>query len=375
MGKIYTALGLMSGTSGDGVDASIICSDGIDQYSEITNKYFKYDQKICENLHKLRGKILNFSDLKKNKNEIDNLEREITLFHAQIINKLLVLVDTNIDFIGFHGQTIYHNASEKISKQIGDGNLLSQLTKKTVIYNFRQNDIKNGGEGAPLAPIFHRLIVKEKKLKLPICILNIGGIANVTAISEYNGNNFLSRDLGPGNCLIDEWIRNNTKEKFDYNGEIAKKGKTNQLILNQALNNFDYKPHQKTISFDLKDFSIGFVRGLSLEDGAATLTDFTGTIIYSELLSFLSEKKNRLWKILVCGGGRKNITLIKKIKDMSIKNLVIQSIDDYGIDGDYVESQAFAYLAIRSFLKLPITFPSTTGCKEPTNGGILVKNF
>ena len=375
MGKIYTALGLMSGTSGDGVDASIICSDGIDQYSEITNKYFKYDQKICENLHKLRGKILNFSDLKKNKNEIDNLEREITLFHAQIINKLLVLVDTNIDFIGFHGQTIYHNASEKISKQIGDGNLLSQLTKKTVIYNFRQNDIKNGGEGAPLAPIFHRLIVKEKKLKLPICILNIGGIANVTAISEYNGNNFLSRDLGPGNCLIDEWIRNNTKEKFDYNGEIAKKGKTNQLILNQALNNFDYRPHQKTISFDLKDFSIGFVRGLSLEDGAATLTDFTGTIIYSELLSFLSEKKNRLWKILVCGGGRKNITLIKKIKDMSIKNLVIQSIDDYGIDGDYVESQAFAYLAIRSFLKLPITFPSTTGCKEPTNGGILVKNF
>ena len=375
MGKLFTALGLMSGTSGDGVDASLISSNGIDQYSEITNKYFEYDNKIYENLHKLRGKILKSDDLKKNENEINHLEREITLFHAQIINKLLVLVDTNIDFIGFHGQTIYHNASEKISKQIGDGNLLSQLTKKTVIYNFRQNDIKNGGEGAPLAPIFHRLIVKEKKLKLPICILNIGGIANVTAISEYNGNTFLSRDLGPGNCLIDEWIRNNTKEKFDYNGEIAKKGKTNQLILNQALNNFDYRPHQKTISFDLKDFSIGFVRGLSLEDGAATLTDFTGTIIYSELLSFLSEKKNRLWKILVCGGGRKNITLIKKIKDMSIKNLVIQSIDDYGIDGDYVESQAFAYLAIRSFLKLPITFPSTTGCKEPTNGGIIVKNF
>ena len=375
MGKIYTALGLMSGTSGDGIDASIISSDGIDQYSEITNKYFKYDQKTYENLHKLRSKILNLSDLEKNKNEIENLEREITLFHAKIVNKILVLVDKDIDFIGFHGQTIYHNASEKISKQIGDGNLLSQLTKKTVIYNFRQNDLKNGGEGAPLAPVFHRLIVKKKKIELPICILNIGGIANVTAISEYDGNTFLSRDLGPGNCLVDEWIRNNSKEKFDYNGEIAKKGKTNELILNQALNNFDYKPNQKTLSFDLKDFSIGFVRGLSLEDGAATLTDFTGRIIGSELFSFLSETRNKLWKILVCGGGRKNITLIEKIKNITIKNLVIQSIDDYGINGDYVESQAFAYLAIRSFLKLPITFPSTTGCKEPTTGGILVKNF
>ena len=160
MGKIYTALGLMSGTSGDGVDVSIINSDGVDQYSEILNKYFKYDQKIYENLHKLRGRILKSNDLKKNENEINLLEREITLFHAKIVNNTLELTNKNIDIIGFHGQTIYHNPLEKISKQIGDGNLLSQLTKKNVIYNFRQNDINNGGEGAPLAPVFHKLIVK-----------------------------------------------------------------------------------------------------------------------------------------------------------------------------------------------------------------------
>ena len=375
MGKLFTVLGLMSGTSGDGVDASIISSDGIDQYEEILNRYYKYDQKIYENLHNLRGKILKFSNLIEKKNEINNLEKEITLFHAKIVNEISKLIDKKVDFIGFHGQTIYHNSLEKISKQIGDGNLLSQLTKKVVINNFRQNDIKNGGEGAPLAPVFHRLIVKQKKIDLPVCVLNIGGIANVTAIDEYNDDSFLSRDLGPGNCLIDEWVRSNTKEKFDKNGAIAKQGKTNELILNQALENFENRPNQSSLSFDTKDFSLGFVRGLSLEDGAATLTDFTGRIIGAGLFSFLSNARDKLWKVLVCGGGRKNLTLIERIKFRTLKNLVIQPIDDYGVDGDYVESQAFAYLAIRSYLKLPISFPSTTGCKEPVTGGIINKNF
>ena len=375
MGKIYTALGLMSGTSGDGVDASIISSDGIDQYREILNKYFKYDYKTHENLHNLRGKLLKIEDLKKNEHEINCLEKEITLFHAKIVNEILKTNNKDIDFIGFHGQTIYHNASEKISKQIGDGNLLSQLTKKNVIYNFRQNDIKNGGEGAPLTPVFHRLIAKQKNIQLPVCILNIGGIANITAINEYDNNSFFSRDLGPGNCLIDEWIRINTKNKFDNNGETAKSGNVNELILNQALDNFDNIANQKILSFDTKDFSLGFVRGLSLEDGAATLTDFTGRIIGDELFSFLSKERDKLWKILVCGGGRKNTTLMEKIKKRTLKNLIIQSIDDYGVDGDFVESQAFGYLAIRSIMKLPISFPETTGCNKPSTGGTLVKNF
>ena len=377
MGKIYTALGLMSGTSGDGIDASIISTDGKDQYSEVLNNYFKYEQKIYENLHNLRDKILKSDDLKKNKDEINSLERELTLFHAKVVNEILKSIDRKVDFIGFHGQTIYHNPLKKISKQIGDGNLLSQLTKKTVVYNFRQNDIENGGEGAPLVPLFHKLIVSQKKIELPVCILNLGGIANITAINEYEDDTFLSRDLGPGNCLIDEWVRNNTKNKFDNNGEIAKKGRIDELIVNQALDNFSNKYNQNISSFDTKDFSLGFVRGLNLEDGAATLTDFTGKIIGSELSSFLSklEDKDKVWKVLICGGGRKNFTLIERIKNSTLKNLVIQPIDEYGIDGDYIESQAFAYLAIRSFLKLPISFPLTTGCKQPTIGGELIKNF
>ena len=375
MGKIFTALGLMSGTSGDGVDASIINSDGEDYYSEYLNKYFEYDLKIYENLYNLRGKISNLEDLKINEKEIIFLEKEITLFHAKVIKDILESVDKKIDFIGFHGQTIYHNSLEKISKQIGDGNLLSQLSKKIIIHNFRKNDIENGGEGAPLVPVFHKLIVKQNKIKLPVCILNIGGIANATLINDYDKDSFLSRDLGPGNCLIDEWVRNNIKKKFDFNGDIAKRGKINDLILNQALENFENRPNRKISSFDIKDFSLGFVRGLDLDDGAATLTEFTARIIGIELLNFLSDVKDKLCKILICGGGRKNIHLIERIKNTTPKNLIIQPIDDYGIDGDYIESEAFAYLAIRSFLNLPISFPGTTKCKVPTTGGVLTKNF
>ena len=375
MNKTFYSLGLMSGTSGDGVDASIISSDGHDEYEEIKNEYFRYDDRIYENIHILKGKISKFKDLNKYVNEIRDLEKEISLFHAEIATKMQGLIDRKVDLIGFHGQTIYHNSLEKISKQIGNGNLLSQLTKKIVVYNFRQNDIKNGGEGAPLAPAFHRLIVKKKKIDLPVCILNIGGIANVTAIGEYDKNSFVSRDLGPGNCLLDEWVRNNTKKKFDNKGEIAKKGIINEIILNQALDNFDNRSNQKSLSFDTKDFNLNFVRGLSLEDGAATLTHFTGKIIGTGLLTFLSNVSEKLWKVLVCGGGRKNNYLIEKIKNNTFKNLIIQPIDDYGIDGDYVESQAFAYLAIRSYLELPISFPETTGCKKPTKGGVIVKNF
>ena len=253
--------------------------------------------------------------------------------------------------------------------------MLSQLSKKKVVYNFRKNDIQNGGEGAPLAPVFHKLIIKQNKIDLPVCILNIGGITNVTLINDYDKDSFLSRDLGPGNCLIDEWVRNNIKKKFDFNGDIAKRGKINDLILNQALENFENRPNQKISSFDIKDFSLGFVRGLDLDDGAATLTEFTARIIGIELLNFLPDIKDKLCKILVCGGGRKNIYLIDRIKNTIPKNLIIQPIDDYGSDGDYIESETFAYLAIRSFLNLPISFPGTTKCKSPTTGGVLIKNF
>ena len=375
MKKIYCSLGLMSGTSADGVDASIINSDGDKEYEVILNKYFKYNQKTYENIHSLKEKINSSKDLKIFSKEIMSLEKEITLFHANVVDEIIQESKSNVDFIGFHGQTIFHNSKERISKQLGDGKILSQLTKKIIVCNFRENDLNNGGEGAPLAPIFHKLIINQHKISLPVCVLNIGGIANITAIERNDYSTFISRDIGPGNCLIDEWIRKNIKKKYDDNGLIAKKGKTNEIILNQAFDNFNSRKKNNVLSFDTKDFNLNFALGLSLEEGAATLTDFTGRIIGAGLFNLLSRTSDKLWKVLVCGGGRKNTTLMHCIKKKTLKNIDIQLIDDYGIDGDFVESQAFAYLAVCSYLKLPITFPNTTGCKKPSTGGVIIKNF
>ena len=365
----------MSGTSGDGVDASVINSDGKRHYKVLINKYFKYSDEISENIHKLKRNINKIEDIKKFSTEINDLERKITLFHSNVVSNFTKNKDIKIDLIGFHGQTILHNPKNKFSKQLGDGNLLSQLSKKKVIYNFRQNDLLKGGEGAPLTPIFHQIIVKEKKIDLPVCILNIGGISNLTLIRDLKEENLISKDIGPGNCLIDEWIRRNKKGNYDKNGEIASQGKTNKLILDQALDDFENIPAKSINSFDVNDFEINFLRGLDLEDGASTITDFTSNIIASKLLATISKYNKKISKVILCGGGKKNKTLIERIKRDSHNKLKFETTDDYGVDGDFVESQAFAYLAIRSFLKLPISFPNTTGCELPSTGGILAENF
>ena len=365
----------MSGTSGDGVDASIINSDGKRQFKVLINKYFQYTDDISENIYKLKKNINKVEDIKKYVSEINNLERKITLFHSNVVSNFTTNNDFEIDLVGFHGQTILHSPKDKYSKQLGDGKLLSQLSKKKVIYNFRQNDLVEGGEGAPLSPIFHQLIVKEKKIDLPICILNIGGISNLTLIGDLKEENLISKDIGPGNCLIDEWMRRNKKGNYDKNGEAASIGKTNELILNQALEDFENVADKNINSFDVNDFEINFLRGLDLEDGASTITDFTSNIIASKLLNEISKSNLKISKIILCGGGRKNKTLIDRIKKHFGNEVKFETTDDYGVDGDFVESQAFAFLAVRSFFKLPISFPNTTGCKSPSTGGVLVKNF
>ena len=385
MGKLYTALGLMSGTSMDGVDASIIKSDGERVYSPILDRYFEYGDKIRQKILDIRAKILVPDHLIKHESEIKDIEREITLFHSNAVKEILNNNKIDVDLLGFHGQTIYHDSKERISKQLGDGKLLSQLTKKKVVYNFRQNDLKNGGQGAPLTPIFHNLIAnkylkEELNKSYSINVINIGGISNITQTVKWDElgkkkNYIKACDVAPGNCLIDEWVRKKSKKRYDIDGSLAGIGKTDELILNQALDNFDNRPDKNRLSFDTKDFDINFLRGVSFEDGAATLTDLSGTIIASGLFSLLSNKIDKSCKVLVSGGGRKNKSLVQNINSRISKNLVIETIDDFGVDGDYVESQAFAFLAIRSFLKLPISFPDTTGCKSPTTGGEVVKNF
>ncbi len=373
MQKNYTSLGLMSGTSGDGVDASIINSNGIDQFRVIQDKYFEYDSSIFNGIHSLKKKIHSLNDLKKFSKDIREIERKITLFHAKIIKDLNFNKNEN-ELVGFHGQTIYHNSKEKVSIQLGDGKLLNQLTKKRIIFNFRKNDLLNGGEGAPLSPLFHQLIVTQQKINLPICILNIGGISNITIIKEPIGSmQIYSKDIGPGNCLIDEWVRNNSDLKYDKNGRLAASGKTNEIIFEQAQELYLNRKNKEKLSFDTSDFDISFSRGLQLEDGAATLTEFTASII-GDALSQILNKESLIKNILICGGGRKNNILLSAISKYLSSKFNLKLIDDYGIDGDFVESQAFAFLAIRSYKTLPISFPNTTNCKTPSLGGELVEN-
>ena len=268
MGKIYTAMGLMSGTSLDGVDVSIIESDGNREFSSILDRYFEYDKELIQKILIIREKITHPEKLNRYIDEIRDLERKITLFNVEAVNETLGMSKSPVDLIGFHGQTIFHDSEKKITKQLGDGNLLSQLTKKKVIYNFRQNDLENGGQGAPLTPIFHNALAnkinKKFNLQFPINILNIGGISNITSTVNENDlwkkNKIYAYDIGPGNCLIDEWIRKNSKDKYDKDGSIAKSGKSDKLILNQAMENLT--------DLQREVLNLRFAGGLSIKETA-----------------------------------------------------------------------------------------------------------
>ena len=378
--KIFTSIGLMSGTSMDGVDLSVIKSDGNDQFSSIYDTYKEFDDGLYKQLISLRDKISNFKDLKTYSKEINDVEKKFTLFNSHLINEVIGDINEDIDLIGFHGQTVFHDPKIQISKQLGDGRLLSSLFKKIVINNFRQNDLNHGGQGAPLTPIFHslisKIIQKNFKLKLPINIINIGGITNITQIKEdlNNSINFFAYDVGPGNCLIDDWVRNNKDLKFDKDGNYAYIGKVDDLILNQAIDNFEFKSYET--SLDVKDFDTSFVKGLSFEDGCATLTKFTAYLIADGLRKIDKQNNINPHHYIICGGGRKNKFLMQSIENYLVnKNIIIKDIDDYNFDGNFIESQAFAYLAIRSYLKLPISFPSTTRSKKAISGGDILQNF
>ena len=369
MNNLITSIGLMSGTSSDGIDASIIKSDGEDKIHFIGDKFLPYDENIKLKIRSLKEKINLIIDLEKNKLEINILERELTLLHAQIVNLIIEkykIDKSKISIIGFHGHTLLHNSKEKRTKQIGDGRLLSKLTNLNVVNNFRENDIKNGGQGAPLVPIFHKLLQTKLKLKPPVIFVNIGGISNLTYIGR--DDQISSLDTGPGNFLIDKILQLKSKDsiQFDEGGQIAFSGIVDKNILDSYLSDpyFEIKPPK---SLDVNDFNLSPLRSLSLENSVATLSELTSLTIVNAL-SFFDALPDQ---IILCGGGRKNKYINERIKKLS--NILTNNIDDYKISGDFIESKAFAYLAIRSLLKKPITFPKTTGTLKPSIGGDVIK--
>jgi len=350
----------------DGIDASIIKSDGEQSLEIIDDIYLKYDDQLKPELKKVIDSCSSKEEFNKLSNNINDLEKKITFKHSQAC-KLIIEKNRNIkiDLIGFHGQTVLHKPQEKYSIQIGDSQLLSRLTNTTVVSNFRQNDILNGGQGAPLSPLYHQLILSKIKLNLPAAVVNIGGISNITYVE--NENKIISFDTGPGNYLIDKWVKTNSKMEFDDRGLLAKSGQLNEHILEKFLHNSYYKKKYPK-SLDVKDFNLNDLKKLSLEDGCATLSILTARSICMAINSF-SKLPNI---ILISGGGRKNEFIINYIRKILKKP--IHLIDEFHFNGDFIESQAFAYLAIRSYLKKFVTFPSTTGVKKPCLGGLIFKN-
>ena len=366
MDKNFYSLGLMSGTSMDGIDASIIKSDG-EQFIEIIDDlYLKYNDQLKLKLKQAVDLCTSKDKFNLLSKSINEIEKEITLSHIEACNLIIGRNNNiNVNLIGFHGQTILHKPDEGYSIQIGDSKLLLKNTKKTVVSNFRTNDILNGGQGAPLAPIYHHLLLKKNNLNLPSAIINIGGISNITYVGK--DNKILSYDTGPGNILIDKWVSSKTKKDYDEDGLIAKSGKINEDKLKKLLNKPYYKKKIPK-SLDIKDFDIKDLNNMSIEDGSATLSMLT----VESICKAVNSLDKNIDTILFCGGGRKNNFIMSNIKK-KIKAKV-SLIDEFGVNGDFVESQTFAYLAIRSYLKKFITFPNTSGVKKPCLGGVLFKN-
>ncbi len=349
----------MSGTSFDGVDVSLITTNGQDVYEVKDNLYEKFNDQLKSNLKTLKNSLKNYKDvetIKENKLFIE-VENQVVDLHIKLIKELILKSKEKINIIGFHGITLFHDAKNKYTFQMGNITKLSENLKLPVVYNFRHNDLEHGGQGAPLAPIFHKLILNKLKLENKIFngIINIGGISNITYLKN---NRIFATDIGPGNCLIDEWCNKFYNINFDENGKISSRTKPDLIVANNFIDRFNF---DKNLSFDFNDFSISEFRNLDKDIGLSTLTFITANLI----LTFLNEKK--ISRVIISGGGRKNKTLMNYLGDRAV------DIDEFNFDGDFIESQAFAYLAVRSINNLPISFPETTGVNKETTGGVIKK--
>ena len=353
-------IGLMSGTSLDGVDVAWLESDGRDHLVPGPSRTIAYDPGFREELRACLGR----------QSAPHAVIQELTLFHATAIHALLddmgVGLDA-VDAIGFHGQTLFHNPADKITVQIGDGDFLAQYLGKPVVYDFRTADVAAGGQGAPLVPVFHAAMVRRvlPDHDKPVALLNIGGVANLTIVTGSD-HDLLAGDVGPGNALIDDWIFAQSRMPFDKNGMVAGRGTVETGRLEQWLSHpFFAKPLPK--SLDRNDFAGCRVDDLSFADGAATLTALTVAGIVSALRQ-LPVHVDQIW---VCGGGRLNQTIMRDLASQT--NIPVAPVEALGWDGDGVEAHAFAYLAARVMAGLPISFPGTTGCPEPMTGGRIAR--
>jgi len=355
-------LGVMTGTSMDGIDISLVRTNGTDLVKIICEKSYKFNnnyKKIINNLiinkPKNNNKIKEYF-LKKDDFVTDILEKKIiTFLKEKKINK------KNIDLISISGQTVYHNPSNKISIQLGNGEKIAKKIKIKTISNLRDNDIKNGGQGAPIGSYYHKFLIQ--KINKKAIIVNLGGIANFSTLVSKS---LLSSDIGPANCLIDDLSNYFFKKKFDKDGNYARKGKIDSKLLDKFKKDKFFKKNFPK-SLDRNYFRNYFNKLIKLDKYDALMTANYMTFIGFKKL--LKNKKFKIEKILLTGGGRKN-KLLTEILENKLKKK-FELIDKYRINGDLVESQMFAYIGMRSFKNLVISNKNTTRVKKNLSGGVL----
>jgi anhydro-N-acetylmuramic acid kinase len=390
MGKIRRALGLMSGTSMDGIDIALIETDGEDLVRRVAAGGVAYEPEFRERLRGALRDALSIVQRGDRPGDLAAVEAELTRLHADAVLRFIgdrMLQPSAIDVIGFHGQTVLHRwdiepppapgtrppplpgakpenrppRRRMLTVQIGDGAALAAATGIDVVHDLRAADCEAGGQGAPLAPVYHRAMV-AKVPERPVAFVNIGGVANITWIGADRA--LIAFDTGPGNAMIDDWMMKRTGAARDDGGALAAQGTVHEDYVSAYLrHNHFAAPVPK--SLDRNAFDVSLVDPLSTEDGAATLAAFTAAAIARSREHVPEEP--RLW--IVAGGGRRNRTLMGMIAGL-VHNAVVPA-EALGLDGDSIEAEAWAYLAVRSLDDRPITFPGTTGAPAAMTGGVL----
>jgi len=354
---MQTVVGLMSGTSMDGIDAALVRTDGELRAEPLAFVTIPYEDGFRSALRSCLG----------GKGPVEAVERALTDAHADAVRRLLaeagVTADA-VDLIGFHGHTIFHAPDQRRTWQIGDGARLATATGIPVVNDFRTADVQAGGQGAPLVPLFHRALAET--LPRPLAVLNIGGVANVTWIGRKGigrgEDAVIACDTGPGNALVDDWVLNRQGLRYDAGGALAQAGRVDAAAL-AALLSHPYFDQPAPKSLDRDAFDPSPVLDLSAEDGAATLTAFTAAAV-ARVVPHLPEPPVQ-W--LVCGGGRHNVTLMGMLAERL--GVPVAPVEQVGWNGDALEAEAFAYLAVRSRKGLPLSMPATTGVPQPMTGG------
>ena len=357
-------LGLMSGTSMDGIDCSLLQTNGTIFKRLNKNLLFPYRKKTFELLQYI---IKNKEFILKKNNVFNILENLVTQDHANAVHACKKKFGLDIELIGFHGQTIFHDPINKLSIQVGNGHQLSMLTNNNVIFNFRENDLLQGGQGSPLSPIYHVALIKKEKIQIPACFINIGGVSNIT---WWDGSKIIAFDTGPGNGLMDSYLQEYENITYDKNGALAYKGNVNKKIIGDWLKHRYFKgkpPKSLDRNFFINNLNNSDFQKLSLEDKISTLSQFTIETIIRGLQLLPAIPK----VTIIAGGGQHNDYIVASIKEAL--NNTVSTADEIGLPGDFLESELIAFLTARSYYNLPITFPDTTGVKSPQKGGVFCK--